>query len=200
MAASYTKERLDRAVANSLWRAKFPLVKVINGDPRHSNHRPNIVEVGKSEGKFDGSPMQNLKKFEAQWLEEECTGRVVQAWSNAMDKGVSCVMEIQKKVLQELWEWDRNVLGELEKHISKVKELERCRRRSISQEQVNWEYLLRCKLERLEDQLNIYWKQRAHTTWLLQGDRNTKFFHAYSLHTGKECHLWQHLVYQGVIN
>ena len=114
--------------------------------------------------------------------------------------GVSCIMEIQRKVLQELWEWDRNVLGELEKHISKVKELERCRRRSISQEQVNWEYLLRCKLERLEDQLNIYWKQRAHTTWLLQGDRNTKFFHAYSLHTGKECHLWQHLVYQGVIN
>ena len=150
MAASYTKERLDRAVANSLWRAKFPLVKVINGDPRHSNHRPIIVEVGKSEGKFDGSPMQNLKKIEAQWLEEECTGRVVQAWSNAMDMGVSCVMEIQKKVLQELWEWDRNVLGELKKRISKVKkELEGCMRRSISQELVNREHLLCYKLERL---------------------------------------------------
>lgn len=32
-AASYTKERLDRAVANTAWRCSFPLVKVVNGDP-----------------------------------------------------------------------------------------------------------------------------------------------------------------------
>lgn len=30
-ATSYTRERLDRAVANSAWRACFPLVRVING-------------------------------------------------------------------------------------------------------------------------------------------------------------------------
>jgi hypothetical protein len=36
VAASYTKERLDRAVANSTWRCTFPKVRVANGDPRHS--------------------------------------------------------------------------------------------------------------------------------------------------------------------
>jgi hypothetical protein len=29
----------------------------------------------------------------------------------------------------------------------------------------------------LLDQQHVYWKQRAHSTWLVKGDRNTKFFH-----------------------
>jgi hypothetical protein len=45
-AAGYIRERLDRAVACNEWRSAFPLVRVINGDPRHSDHRPIIVECG----------------------------------------------------------------------------------------------------------------------------------------------------------
>lgn len=43
---------------------------------------------------------------------------------------------------------------------------------------VSREHLLRYKMERLQEQLNIYWKQRSHTAWLTKGDWNTQFFHA----------------------
>jgi hypothetical protein len=179
-AAEYIKERLDRAVACNEWRGFFPLVRVINGDPRHSDHRTITVDCGEKERCSSCFAHDVLPKFEAKWLEEEgCWEKVESAWTEAMEAGDANVIQIQKKILGELHNWDRNVLGELERRISKVrKELERCRRGQLNQENVNREHVLRYKLERLEDQLHIYWKQRAHTTWLTKGDRNTKFFHA----------------------
>jgi hypothetical protein len=95
-----------------------------------------------------------------------------------MYSGAVGMMWIQRRILSDLWEWDRNVLGELEKRINKVKkELEKCRRARLTQENVNQEHVLRYQLDRLLDQQHIYWKQRAHPLWLLKGDRNTKYFH-----------------------
>jgi hypothetical protein len=39
------------------------------------------------------------------------------------------------------------------------------------------EHLPRYKLEKLENQCNLYWKQRVKVNWLMKGDRNTTFFH-----------------------
>lgn len=44
-AASYIRERIDRAIANEEWTAHFPQYQVINGEPRHSDHRPVIVHT-----------------------------------------------------------------------------------------------------------------------------------------------------------
>ncbi|CAN6246168.1 unnamed protein product [Urochloa humidicola] len=48
----------------------------------------------------------------------------------------------------------------------------------IGRDQVAREEILRYKLERVEDQIDTYWRQRAHVNWLQKGDRNTAFFHA----------------------
>lgn len=175
-ATRFIKERLDRAVANTAWRCKFPLVRVINGDQRHSDHRPIIVEVGEREVRRWERPREVLRKFEARWMEEKCVARVEEAWGTALVGGGGSIMELQGKVLAKLWEWDCSVLGALEKRVKNARhELERCRRIGVNQENVNQEHVLKYKLERLEDHLHVYWKQRVHNVWLLKGDRNTKF-------------------------
>jgi hypothetical protein len=159
-------------------RAQFPLVRIINGGPRHSDHRSIIVEQRAKEKTQWRKPLEIMKKFEARWLQEkECW--MEEAWEKAISGGDANLMEIQKRVLAELWEWDQTVLGALEKRIKDAKrELELCRRHPISQGQINKEHLLWYRLECLLDQQHVYWKQRAHSTWLIKGDRNTDFFHA----------------------
>ena len=44
----------------------------------------------------------------------------------------------------------------------------------------SWEQILCYKLEKLEDQRDLYWRQRAKAHRLQHGDRNTNFFHPYA--------------------
>jgi hypothetical protein len=64
----YVRERLDRAVADGEWRARFLAFKVTNGDPKHSDHRPMIVETNWGEtypsSRSDSPPF----RFEAGWV------------------------------------------------------------------------------------------------------------------------------------
>jgi hypothetical protein len=57
------------------------------------------------------------------------------------------------------------------------KELEQCRRSVITNESVRRAAVLRFKVEKLQEQIDVHWKQMAHIKWLEKGDRNTAFFH-----------------------
>jgi hypothetical protein len=93
-------------------------------------------------------------------------------------------------VLGDLVDWSKNVLGDLEKRISKLKkELEKWRMEAISTEQTRKEEVLRYKLKKLEEQKELYWKQRAHMHWMKGGDRNTKYFHSVATERRKMNHI-----------
>jgi hypothetical protein len=61
-------------------------VRVTNGDPRHSDHRPIIIDVGPSERREWRRDREILPKFEAKWLEDYAT-RVEEACIKAMEEG-----------------------------------------------------------------------------------------------------------------
>jgi len=147
---------------------EFPGYKVINGDPRHSDHRLVIISTEWSEGRGRRRSAKRGFRFEAARLQEEkCEEVVGEAWQRAMNGEQKCAHAALKAVAGNLMDWSKNFLGDLEKRIKKVKsELEACRSSNISPNQVRREEMLRFKLERLEDQGDIYWKQRAHVRWL----------------------------------
>jgi hypothetical protein len=93
-AKNYIKERLDRAVASEGWRQRFPAFKVTNGDPRHSDHRPVIVDtVG---GVCNRRPPDRgfVPRFEARWLDEEgCRSLVENEWAKKFNVEGTGVME-----------------------------------------------------------------------------------------------------------
>jgi hypothetical protein len=153
---------------------------VINGDPRHSDHRPVIICLEGRRREGGGRGARGGFRFEASWLEEEkCQEVVEEAWKMAVDGNAASVHDAIKAVASGLGHRSKNVLGDLEKRVKFLKkELERCQRSGISKEQVVREKVLRFKLERVEEQIDTYWKQRAHVKWLEKGDRNTSFFHA----------------------
>jgi hypothetical protein len=177
-AAGYIRERLDRALANEGWRQKFPTVVVQNGDPRRSDHRPVIIITDRPLERGPGAARSF--SFEAGWLEEEkCEEVVMEGWEQGVAEGLCKVDQLVRKVAGGLNSWSSNVLGAWEKQKKKLKkELELCRRSPLTNEGVAREAAVRFQLDKIEEQIDIYWKQRSHTKWLEKGDRNTKFFHA----------------------
>jgi hypothetical protein len=153
-AKGYIRERLDRAVANPGWCAKFPCYKVVNGEQGHSDHRPVLLEMGeltRNIWRGDGGVVN--KRFEARWLmEEDCDTIVTNAWNKAKSHGHTQVKDLITSVSKELHSWSKDVLGDLQKRIKNPKkELEVCRRRDISDHSVHKEQVIKFKLERLEE-------------------------------------------------
>lgn len=177
----YIRERLDRAVADGDWRSRFPDYHVRNGDPRHSDHRPVCVTVEKEYGRRSSTTGQPFR-FEAGWVHEEpCETIVENAWKLTTEVRGGRVENAVREVAAEPRDWSRNYLGDLEKRIKYAKKsLETCRRRAITRDSVAQEQILKYRLQKLEEQQELYWRQRSTSHWLKQGDRNTKFFHVYA--------------------
>ena len=81
------------------------------------------------------------------------------AWHLTLDARGGNVVDAIREVGEELWDWSRNVLGDLEKRIKRAKkDLEECRRKAINSQSVAREEILRYKMEKLEGQRELYWR------------------------------------------
>ncbi|KAF7841821.1 reverse transcriptase [Senna tora] len=172
-------ERLDRALCNVAWLNVYPQTSVFCLPIYTSDHSPFVVLL------HDVVPRRpRPSRFEAMWLlDDSCKQVVSHAW-NINISGSSAYLFVSKcrNVMSQLKRWNREVLGHIP---SKLSDLQR--HIKVVQEQVGEsvqddtllaiEAALRNELEKLLDKEEILWAQKSRQMWLLQGDRNTKYFH-----------------------
>nr|XP_020172956.1 uncharacterized protein LOC109758508 [Aegilops tauschii subsp. strangulata] len=130
---TYICERLDRATANAKWCELFPEFSVLNGNPRHSDHRPVIVDT---EGDKKARPSGDRGfRFEAWWLQEEgCSEEIQGEWEESWMNGGGGVAGAMEEVAGRMKKWNKEVVGELECRLKKGRAgLERCMKQPVSE-------------------------------------------------------------------
>ena len=168
---------LDRAFATSKWLDHFKDQSMLHLVESTSDHCILITT---------NSPRSGYKRnrrfhFEAMWTKrDDCKAIIDAVWCSGTlattPKGIASNLQ---RCADALSCWNQNVVGNIPKKIQDKKRA--LATLSIADRgdkgvEVN---KLREEINDLLDSEEIIWRQRSKTHWYKEGDRNTKFFHAY---------------------
>ena len=94
-----TRERLDRAVANTAWREKFPASTVCHLFSHASDHYPILLQTRTDRG-VRAKGVRGFK-FEEVWLlDEECEGKVNEGWNEKEGAAGSALARVKEKIVK----------------------------------------------------------------------------------------------------
>ncbi|KAF7839972.1 RNA-directed DNA polymerase [Senna tora] len=170
--------RLDRALVNTEWRLKFPEATVTHLPKYKSDHCPLWIRSNpRAEVKRNNRPF----RFLAAWtLNDSFSNVVKEAWARDRDWG-SAVREFYPLIN----EWNREVFGNIHSRKAKLQNRLQGLHKAIASRPSP--YLCRVQnevwkeYEAVLDEEESLWKQKSRHQWVVQGDRNTRFFHISTL-------------------
>lgn len=168
----WVRERLDRAFASSLWWQLFPLCTLTIFHAVSSDHEPIKLElfnmaVSKKQFRF---------KFENTWMKEKnFHDDVVEFWQS-----LPAIHLLPKLIVVSdyMAKWGRNFFHKFREKVIKQKYIIDQLKDREDDDGIQLYYDEKEKLSDLLLHEELYWKQRAKTFWLEEGDSNSIFFHA----------------------
>ncbi|CAN1124799.1 Putative ribonuclease H protein At1g65750, partial [Linum perenne] len=169
--------RLDRALVNCFWWSSFPESSVRHLHRIKSDHRPIVLCP------FYQVSSSNVKPFRfiSAWISHASFNPVV---SNSWGAGAELTQNLEVLTAR-LKKWNKDVFGNIFKRKKRLTdELRLAEDRSIAvPSEVNRaeEERIRAKLELVLWQEEAFWIQKSRSKWIVEGDRNTHFFHMSTL-------------------
>ena len=175
--SSLIQERLDRGFANASWRCAFPEASVHHLTRTHSDHCPVLICL-------DKPPSLNLPRpfiFQPVWLSHPDFPNVLNNSWDVIFPLESNVIEFTKTVVK----WNRDVFGNIfwkkQNLVARLRGIQCGLASAPNNFLVNLERKLRLEYLSVLQQEEEFWSVKSRYNCLIQGDRNTAFFHASTL-------------------
>ncbi|KAK4265131.1 hypothetical protein QN277_026221 [Acacia crassicarpa] len=171
-----SEARLDRIFANEAWCTQFMDAKVLHLPWYKSDHRPLLLRM---ERRLPGEPTQRPFRFIASWvLHDTFNDMVKEEWSCSRDWGANI-----GSFTQACQRWNKDVFGHTQRRKQQLirrldgitREITRGGTTKFLEELQKNPWL---ELEETLTQDALLWAQKARVNWSVNGDRNTKLFHA----------------------
>ncbi|XP_042988592.1 uncharacterized protein LOC122316118 [Carya illinoinensis] len=172
--------RLDWALMNVVFSARFNKSKLEYAKRKSSNHSPLVLRVSCVDIRYGPSPFQ----FQKMWCFHEFFHSLVQkVWEQpTWGSGLTKLAAKLKRVKLELRSWNRNVFVRVKKDIQDLE-----KKLTALQFQLQANYSDETDAEFIATKMELdVWEKREETRlaqaakkkWSKEGDRNSNFFHA----------------------
>uniref|UniRef100_A0A2N9G161 Reverse transcriptase domain-containing protein n=1 Tax=Fagus sylvatica TaxID=28930 RepID=A0A2N9G161_FAGSY len=174
--------RLDRFMATNDWVVRFHTAVVHHLDSSVSDHKPIWLTTYPIPGQ---QQRRRPFRFEDMWrVDPTCEPTITTAWvPRSRGSPMAQVQEKTNQCSRVLKQWSRVQFGNVTQKLKeKTDQLHQAEERSVLGYGHDLVISIRKEVQELLNREEKMWRQRSRTSWLKEGDRNTKYFHSRASH------------------
>lgn len=179
------QERIDRVFVNANWNILYPEACVMHLDQSHLDHSPVLLSLRQDHGTHHSRPF----RFQSMWLNHPSfAGLVNDAWSS-----LSTLSNAITTFTTKARAWNREHFGNIlhrKKHIcARLKGIQIALGNNPNNFLIELEKSLLSELSAIDTLEAEFWSMKSRISWVVEGDRNTAFFHNSTLIQQRRNHI-----------